>query len=310
MNAELFIQAVKAGNFDEAKKEMSTLSDKKLSDTLFLLAYDDSNICSYAFALFLLSKNNSIASHRLAMLIPHMGIMYLPCAYSAAAYHAREIFEMSRSADPTDDGGILFLCIYPERTIRRDEAIEVAQEILKYDPNDHWALRVMEESPGWVEDPLVPARNDREQLEQYIVAGKFTQAKELLSAVSTRELHAMLLYLGCEERNLCAYAFTWYLMQEKEQAELHYLAYRIVTLAYARNMNGCDAAGLFHLKRAMALEPENEKYIEHFLMLHTPPLGRTLLISDDEAEMVAKQALKKHQCSVFGQKVLEKLGRE
>lgn len=309
MNSELFVKTVKIGAFDEAQKQMSNFSDQKIRDTLYLIASHDSNICSYAFALFLISTEKSVLFHGFASLITEMGICYLKGAYEASAYHARVIFELSRLNDPTNDGGIFCLCGYPERPIRAEEAVAVAHEILVHDPNNKFALEVINESAEWVEDPLVPPRNESEQLEQYIIAGKFTQAKELLSAVSTRELYAMLLCLGCEERNLCAYAFTWYLMQEKEEAELHYLAYRIVTLAYPRNMNGCDAVGLFHLRRAMALDHENEKYVEHFLMLHTPAMGPTPLISDDEAEKIAKQSIERDNCNMVATNLLKKLGR-
>ena len=159
------------------------------------------------------------------------------------------------------------------------------------------------------EDPIVLSRNEREQFEQHILAGKFTQAKQLLGVISERELHAVLIYLGCEERNLCAYAFTWFLMQEKEDAEVHYLAYRFVTQAYSRNLTGCDATGIFHLRRAMALEPQNEKYVEHFLMLHTPPMVPTALISDNEAENVAKHALDRDRFNVVATNILKKMGR-
>lgn len=309
MTPELFVKAVKAGAFDEAQKQMSNFSDQKIRDTLHGLAYDDSDICSYAFALFLLLKENSIRLHDFAFLIADMGINYLPGAYAAAAYHARAVYEFSRQDDPANDGGLLSLFHYPETPIRAEEAVFVAKQVLEHNPTYWLALEALKDAVERKEDPLVAPCNDCEQLEQYIVAGKFIKAKELLSAVSTRELYSMILYLGCEERNLCAYAFTWYLMQEKEQAELHYLAYRIVTLAYARNMNGCDATGLFHIKRAMALEPENEKYVECFLMLHTPPMEPTKLISDDEVVAVATSALERDNCNVVAIKTLRKLGR-
>lgn len=276
---------------------------------MVLLAYDQYNFCSYAFTAFLLSKSSNIVFHQFARNVTESGIRYIAGAYSTAAYHARSIFEISRHNDPTNSGGLYSLFGYPETPIRAEEIIFIAKQILEHDPVNQAALEALKDAAERKEDPITPPRNEREQLEQYILVGKFIQAKQILSVVSERELYAMLIYLGCEERNLCAYAFTWFLMKEKETAELHYLAYRIVTIAYSRNLTGCDAAGIFHLKRAMALEPENEKYIEHFLMLHTPPMGPTSLISDDEAEKVAKQLLDKHRFNVVATNVLKKMNR-
>lgn len=307
--SEQFIQAVRSGDFSAACEQILNLTEKQIDESLFLLAYDDSNFCSYAFVEFLLATQEKEFFLRLAFVIADCGINYLEGAYAVAAHHARVMYELVQPRDPTDDGGLLFLFGYPWGAVSVEEAVSVASKILEHDPANQAALLALKNASERKEDPASPIRNEREQLEQHILAGKFTQAKQLINVVSERELHAMLIYLGCEERHLCAYAFTWYLMQEKEVAELHYLAYRIVTQAYARNLTGCDATGIFHLRRAMALEPENEKYVEHFLMLHTPPLGPTPLISDDEAEMFAKQFLDRNRFNIVATNTLKKMGR-
>lgn len=311
--SELFVQQVKTGNFSVACKYASSLSEKEIRDVLFSLIFPEHNFCAYAFAEFLVSTNDNIYFNSLAGDIAGIGINYLNGAYSVQAAHSRREIELSQPHDPLNDGGLFFLFYYPAGPIRSEEVVPLAQKILEQDPNNQQALKVLDYAAEYAakntKDPLVLPRNEREELEQYILAGKFTQAKQLFSAVSMRELHEILVYLGCEERNLCAYAFIWFLMKEKEDAELHYLAYRIVMQAYSMKLSGCDAVGIFHLRRAMALEPESEKYMEHFLMLHTPPMGPTPLISDDEAERVATQALKQHRWNSVVTNTLRKMNR-
>ena len=109
----------------------------------------------------------------------------------------------------------------------------------------------------------------QEQLESLIMRGCFSAAAELLNGVtSKRELYKILLYLGGEERYFCAYAFTWFLMQnDKEDAELHYIAYRIVTQNWPFLLNNCYAVAAFHLRRAMFLSPENKKYLKPLMQI-------------------------------------------
>ena len=101
-------------------------------------------------------------------------------------------------------------------------------------------------------------------------------------------------------------------MQEQEVEELHYIAYRIVTQAWRpSNMKGCYETGAFHLRRAMQLAPDNIKYAEHFLMLHTPPQQVSHLIDDEEAEAVARRTLASRAgtFSVLAKRVLRKIGK-
>lgn len=307
MNSDQIRQVIERGDFIVAKKLFSHLSEAEIRCILTEIGYDDNNFCAYAFALFLLSMCDDIISHQRAGLVIDMDLPYLVGAYAAAAYHARRVFSLVQADDPTDDGGLFSIFHYPTTPLRAAEIVPIAKKILEYDPQDAGALRALEDAQR-PEDPLEEARNEYEHLVQFILAGKFTQAKELSAGVNKRELYALLLYLGCEEGNVCAYAFTWFLMQNKEEAELHYLAYRIVTQAFATNdLRGCDAVGLFHLRRAIVLEPDNEKYMNHFLLLHTPHLGPTHLISDEEAETIPKRALDRHRFNVVAAKVLEKL---
>ena len=288
-----FIDEVSKGNFDLALDLLPTLDEltEPARSVLSNAAYD-ANLAAYAFMLFLLTKTRAISIYQEACFMAQMSINYLNGAYESSAHHARMAFEASLPQNPIIGGTLLCLYKLPEQPISTAEAVYVAKKILGVEPENECVKEMLQEILGRTDEPASPPRNEREQLERLICRGLLTKAKEFLPAVTTRELYQILLYLGCEERNLCAYTFAWFLMQEKEDAELHYIAYRIVTQAWIPlDMKGCHATGAFHLRRAMQLDPTNVKYAEHFLMLHTPPQYPPHLIDDDEAEAVARNAL-------------------
>ena len=308
-----FIDEVSKGNFELALDLLPASNElhKPFSNALSNAAYDQ-GLAAYAFMLFLLTKTPSIPNYVDVSYIASMDINYLIGAYEASAHHARMAFEASLPSKPGVGETLLFLYELPEKPISVAEAVYVAKKILEVEPENERVKEILQEIRGRTDEPLAPPRNEREQLERLIRGGLLTKAKEFMPAVIKRELHQILFYLGCEERNLCAYTFAWFLMQEQEDAELHYIAYRIVTQAWPPiNMKGCHATGAFHLRRAMHLDPTNVKYAEHFLMLHTPPQQPSDVISNEEAEAVARRilALKHGTFSAAAKRVLRKLGK-
>lgn len=310
------IKEVFKGNFEGASKLLRNFCalPAMVSNMLFAAAHDDANFISYAFLLFLISKAQTISNYTEACVMLQKALSYLPGAYKAAAHHARIVFfDLSRH-DPIYGSQFLSLYGLPEEPITAEEALCVAKKILHVEPENQIAKEIIQKAAARLEEPITPPRNERDQLERLIRAGLLIQAKtfSVMSSFSTQELHEIILYLGCEERNLCAYTFTWVLMQEREQAELHYIAYRIVTQAWtSTNLAGCYTTGAYHLRRAMHLDPTNVKYAEHFLLLHTPPQQPSDVISNAEAEAVARRilALKHGTFSAAAKRVLRKLGK-
>ena len=293
-----FIHAILLGNFEKAISFLPALRlIEPFNKALHREANDYPNFAAYAFLHFLMSKplpvEQRLECYTDATVMLEFEIQYLVGAYKTAAHYERMLFESSQFDDSLNGGkGLLLLYTYPEQRISTAEAITVARKVLEMEPENDLIKKVLQEALRRTDEPVTPPRNEREQLERLIRWGLLTKAKEFMPAVSKRELYQILLYLGCEERNLCAYTFTWFLMQEQEDAELHYIAYRIVTQAWIPlDMKGCHPTGAFHLRRAMHLDTTNVKYAEHFLMLHTPPQPPSDVISNEEAEMVARKAL-------------------
>lgn len=307
---EQFIQAVIAGKFDEALKLVESFSEKELESYLYILADDESNLCAYAFSCFLLLKREVIFYHKLAYLIIGFACPYLKGSAEAASHHARRIFELSLPDNPAEGARILSLFDTPDKPIEEEEAIYVAQIMLEKDPLNEQALQIISLLKNHQKVSLSGPFNDRQHLEYLVIKGKLLLAKQKLLSFGQQVWVDVVIYLAYEERNVCAYTFVWFLMQEEETAYLHYLAYRIVIAAFPIQLAGCDAVALFHIKRAMQLEPANEKYREHFIMLHTPPLGPSTLISADEVEKVIKQGGENYRFYSFARTVLKKVRQD
>lgn len=316
--ATQFIDAVLLGNFEKAVILLPGLRlIEPFNKALHREANDGPNFAAYAFLHFLMTrplpKEQRLECYSDVTVMLEFEIQYLVGAYETAAHYERMLFESPEFDNSLNGGkGLLLLYTYPEQPISTAEAIDVAKKILEMEPENAPIKKILQTALSRTDEPIALPRNEREQLERLIRGGLLSKAKELLPAISTRELYEVLLYLGCEERNLCAYTFTWFLMQEREDAELHYIAYRIVTLAWPPlNMKGCYATGAFHLRRAMHLDPTNIKYAEHFLMLHTPPEHSSHVIDDEEAEAIARRTLasKYGTFSAAAKRVLKKLGK-
>lgn len=307
---EKLISNIAVGRFEQAEELLSPIAFEALRDALYVAAYDDRDFCVYAFICFLLAKSPTKNNQDIAHFITGHAINYLAGAYEVAVHHARSIFEMALPEDPGAGELLLQFYFYPEQPLTTQEAISIANTILVQEPENHVALNVLELAKKRGEEEIYPSSTKHNEIERLIKAGLFSKALELLPSMDIKDLYQIILYLGCEEQNLCAYAFTWVLIQQQESAELHYIAYRIATLAWPFLLKGCDAAGAFHLRRAMQLDPLTKKYAEHFLMLHTALEKNQDLISDDEAEIVAKKTLDQHyHYSNVATYVLKKMGR-
>lgn len=300
------------GKFETA---LEIISSEKIStpfnDFIYKLG-DNSNFSSYGFLLFFISKFPSRYNHSIAYFLTATSINYLEGAYQASAHHARSDYEIAVCDNEdifTGAEGLLSLYSLPEAPIPKKEAVLLAQKILTLKPDSNAAKDALEAAERRQDEPLLEPHNDHEKLEQLIKAGFLSEAAQLAATMNEREVHQILLYIGCEEQNLCAYTLTWLLIQKKESAELHYIAYKIVTVAWAADMVGCQATGAFHLRQAMKLDTANIKYGEHFLQLHTQNPQDPNIIPDTEAEAIANKLFDLTYFSHPAERVLAKFGK-
>ncbi|MBS1987742.1 hypothetical protein JST56_01995 [Candidatus Dependentiae bacterium] len=130
------------GDFFEAKKSLDSIDQEQLRIILLNLG-DDNNICAYSFICFLILDCKTIEYHSLASEIlihcfPHLG------GYAAALYHVRRYLQLC-----PDDVDMLEMLLFfhnvPEKLVSREEAIQVAGEILKKNPDSSHAKAIFSE---------------------------------------------------------------------------------------------------------------------------------------------------------------------
>ncbi|MBT2696635.1 hypothetical protein J7E79_04275 [Bacillus sp. ISL-40] len=139
---EDFKQAIKKGEFVKAKQLSKTMDLEALTETLFLIAYDDETIAPYGFANYLLFDKETSELHYLASFLLCMGLNHLDGAYQTSFFHAKRAIELA----PEDISYKEYLLLFfemPEPLLSKDEATKIAKEILKVDPENKAALSVI-----------------------------------------------------------------------------------------------------------------------------------------------------------------------
>jgi hypothetical protein len=129
--------------------------------------------------------------------------------------------------------------------------------------------------------------NIETKLKELIASGNFLEAKKMLPHIAHKKLAATLFDIGYHDENNCAYAFVCFVMLEDETVNYHCLASEIMTLAFP-HLNGGYETALFHIRRAMELDPSDIELDETLLFFHSLP---NKLVSDEEAQRVAVKLL-------------------
>ncbi len=142
----------------------------------------------------------------------------------------------------------------------------------------------------------------KENIKKAIGLGNFLEAKKMLHLIDRKKLEDVLFLLGMDDENFCAYTFVVFLQLEHETIENHLLAFNLLVNAFAY-LNGSYATSLYHIKRAIELDPKDIELVEMLLFVHSFPL-KEKLISDDEARHIANMVLLKKPASISALSVL------
>ena len=122
------------GSFEDAKNKLSSLTISEIQTILFTLAFDGGNMCSYAFVCFLLQKEEVLAWHLFATKLLRILSFHWGGAYQTSLYHAQRVLCLSGD----DDFAIQNACRFFEEDLRRFindmNALSVALELQKKDP--------------------------------------------------------------------------------------------------------------------------------------------------------------------------------
>jgi len=139
-----FNDAILRGDFVKAKELASQMNMDTLRDTLFLLAYEGGSIAPYGFVNYLLLEEETSEIHYITSYLLSMALNHLEGAYQIAFHHAKKAAELLPN-DMSYKEYLLFFHTIPERLLRKDEAVKIANIILENEPNNKAALLVIKE---------------------------------------------------------------------------------------------------------------------------------------------------------------------
>lgn len=130
------------GNMKEAKDIFKEMNYVEARDVLLEIGYDTESITPYSFICSLLFEKESANLHYLASEILANPLCFLAGAYNVALYHARRAAQLDTNDISIKEYLLLFYNI-PDKLINKEEAVEIAREIVKKAPNSKAALDVL-----------------------------------------------------------------------------------------------------------------------------------------------------------------------
>ncbi|KQL42351.1 hypothetical protein AN960_03695 [Bacillus sp. FJAT-25509] len=139
-----FKDAILSGDFNRARELSSNMDGESLLEALFLIAYEEESIAPYGFANFQLLEEETSENHYVISFILSMALNYLGGAYQISFHHAKKAIELS-PYDISYKEYLLYFNALPEKLLKNEEAIEVANLILVKDPTNTTALKVINE---------------------------------------------------------------------------------------------------------------------------------------------------------------------
>lgn len=124
------------------KKMEKSKSFHNIKESFLKIAYETESISTYAFSIYMYQKSKQEEWLELAIDLLIHSLSFIEGAYSTALFHARELLEVHRSVENLEL--ILFFYIIPERLVDKKQAIEIAREILRIEPENAAAKEVLD----------------------------------------------------------------------------------------------------------------------------------------------------------------------
>jgi hypothetical protein len=270
-NINVIKKSINIGFFSEVKQHLKSINNKTLDEILFEISHDTENIIAYSFAYYLVLEDESVNHHFLCISIISFTFHFL-WGYECSLHHVqkaleidplsielkRELLSLNGTPPKIVNGG-------SQRVITNEEAREIAQVILKKDPNNQCALDKL----SWLDKtqendlpPVLPSDDINDTIQQTISAGRFLDMRNKINLIDQATLKSILFDIAKEEENICAYAFPWFLILEHgESALCHELAADVLIEPFSQ-LVGAFYAARYHITRALELDPDNKQLQE------------------------------------------------
>lgn len=130
------------GDFKGANALIEKESKNFLEQIILELGFDEASVGAYSFVCHLITIRESSDLHYLASELLSTALCHLPDAYSSALFHARRALELNPENVSLKEYLLLFHDI-PEQLISKEEAKEIARDILNTMPNSIAAQNIL-----------------------------------------------------------------------------------------------------------------------------------------------------------------------
>ena len=129
-------------NVDQALNNWEGIPMEELEKPILMYAYDKNDIRAYTLASLLLLRQKRWEWHYLASMILSQALCHIPGAYFSAFYHAVEACKLAPD-DQSLNEYLLFFYIVPDQPLSDEHASEIANQLLRSDPNNKAAIETM-----------------------------------------------------------------------------------------------------------------------------------------------------------------------
>jgi tetratricopeptide (TPR) repeat protein len=128
--------------FDEASQLLVNVDQLTIASAIHTLGHEKPGVLAYVFVSYLIKNEEKAIYHYAASLLMSYAFNYLPGAYWAAYYHSKRALELD-SSNIQFKTSLLYLRDIPEKILGKEEAIQIAKEILNEKPDSESALRIL-----------------------------------------------------------------------------------------------------------------------------------------------------------------------
>ncbi|TQR27196.1 hypothetical protein C7Y47_23550 [Lysinibacillus sphaericus] len=131
------------GVFKLAKDIANKMRLEDLESDLMEIAFETDNIATYFFIINMLNEDESAEIHAIGATILSTAFSHINGSYNLALNHMRKAMQLDPNNITYKEGMLLFYNI-PEQLITRTEAIELAGEIIKINPENQHAKDILQ----------------------------------------------------------------------------------------------------------------------------------------------------------------------
>lgn len=128
------------GKYDVAEHICKNIDEEKIQNILLRIAYDTEGIYVFSFVQYMINKTQKTSWIELALDLMIHPLCYIEGAYSVALFYARELLSIERSIGNLEL--ILFFYNIPEKLVDKKEALLIAEELLKLEPDNKIAIEI------------------------------------------------------------------------------------------------------------------------------------------------------------------------